>query len=53
VLDAFGHARVPDAVRQALADPKPPVDCRQQQDAGVGGETAAIEGGENRLAGNR
>ena len=41
------------AARQTLADPKPPIDLGQQQNAGVGGEAAAIEGGVNRLAGNR
>ncbi|ALJ36351.1 hypothetical protein FE88_28565 [Azospirillum brasilense] len=53
VLDALGSARVLYAARQALADPKPPIDRGQQQNAGVGGETVAIEGGVNRLAGNR
>ncbi|WP_282189654.1 hypothetical protein [Azospirillum brasilense] len=35
------------------ADPEPPVDFWQQKDAGLAGEVAAIEGGVNRLAGNR
>lgn len=45
VLDALKGTRALDAGRQALADPKPPVDLGQQQQA-------AIEGGVNRLAGN-
>ncbi len=53
MLGALGSARILDAARQTLADAKPPSDLGQQQDAGVRGEAAAIEGGVNRLTGNR
>lgn len=52
-FDVSPDTRILDAARQTLADVQPPIDLGQQQDASIGGETAAIEGGVNRLAGNR
>ena len=42
-----------EAARQALGDPEPALDLRQQQHARVRGQATAVEGGAHRLAGDR
>ena len=51
VLDALRRPVVAQAARQPLADPKPPVDLAQQQDATVRGQPAPIKSGNHRFAG--
>jgi hypothetical protein len=51
VLDALRRSVVAQAARQPLADPKPPVDLAQQQDATVRGQPAAIKSRNHRFAG--
>jgi len=49
----FRRSPVLDAIGQALGDPQPLLDCRQQQYPGVRGHQAAIEGQVHRLARDR
>ncbi len=49
----LGRARVRDAIRQALGDPEPLLDRRQQQYPGVRGQPAAVESDMRRLARDR
>src|SRR6266705_1548108 len=49
----LGRARVLDAIRQALGDPEPLLDRRQQQYPGVRGHPAAVESDMHRLARDR
>jgi hypothetical protein len=53
VVHPLGVARVGEAPRQALGDPEPALDLGQDQDAGVRGQPAAVEGGAHRPAGDR
>src|SRR4051794_21543396 len=54
VIDAVGHqggvARVRDQSRQLRRDPQLPFYRAEQQDAAIGGDTSAIEGGGQFLA---
>jgi hypothetical protein len=49
----FRRARVRDAIGQPLGDPKPLLDCRQQQYPGIRGHQAAIKRQVHRLTRDR
>src|SRR5713226_3172720 len=49
----FRRSWVLDAIRQALGDPEPLLDRRQQQYPGVRGQPATVESDMHRLARNR
>jgi hypothetical protein len=52
VKDLVRRPRVLDAAGEALRDPEPALDVREQQDAGIRGQVTAVEGGTHRFAGD-
>jgi hypothetical protein len=52
VLDPLGRPRVLEAARQALGDPKAPLDFGQDQNTAVRGQPSGVEGDVHRLAGD-
>jgi hypothetical protein len=52
VRDARRVAGVWDTARETFRDPKPPLGQRQQHDAAIRGDPAAVEGGCDFLAGD-
>jgi len=52
VLDALRRARIIDASGQTPGDAKPLLDLTQRQQAAIRGEGAAVEAGDDRLAGD-
>jgi hypothetical protein len=53
VLDAFGRARIVDAFGEAPRHAEALPDLTQRKQAAIGGERAAVEAGEDPLAGDR
>jgi len=53
VSDLLRHTRVGDAARHATGDAKPLLDLPQRQKTAVGGQQAAVETSNDRLASNR
>jgi hypothetical protein len=51
--DPFRRPRVFQARRQPIGDPEPLLDLPQAHNAGIGGQSAAVETGDHGLAGDR